>query len=506
MTGRKLCAKIIDKEFCGRGIVKLKNLLVGLSYKLIQGTEEISVNQVTNDTRELAAGDVFVCIKGFRTDGRIFIEEAVRKGARAVVAEEGEKTAQAITIIEVEDARYALAAMSAACYDYPARKLKVIGVTGTKGKTTTAWLLHSLLNASGIRAGLIGTIETDTGKRVYKDCNTTPKACKLQKYLKEMQEAGCRAAVMEVSSQGVKLRRTAGIFFEIGIFTNLGRDHIGEGEHSDFAEYLQCKRSLFKQCRYGVGNIDDGAWEEIFRDTGCERVTFGLSGRADVRARDIRLLEEAGRLGICFRAEGLLSCPVRLRMTGVFNVYNALAALTAAKLLGVSEKAAAKELRKVCVPGRMEQISCPDGSFVFVDYAHNAMSLESSLKALREYSFRRIVTVFGCGGERPRARREEMGFAAGIYSDFTIVTTDNPRSEPPEAIIEDIVSGLKRAGGKYLVIEDRRAAVAYAVAGRKKGDAVLIAGKGHEEYQERAGEFFAMDDRRLVREALREDG
>ncbi len=488
--------------------MKLSDLLTSLKYDIVQGTKETKAGKVTNDTRNIGPGDIFVCIEGAVKDGHLFAKEALEKGAAVLVIQDMKKIQKAaanfpeITIVRVTDSRYALARMSAAYYDNPADHMKIIGVTGTKGKTTTACMIHRLLTEAGHKAGLIGTIRVDTGSNIYRNHNTTPESCQIHAYLKEMKDAGCDVAVMEVSSQGLKLQRTAGIFFEAGIFTNLGKDHIGPGEHADFEEYKQCKHLLFTQCKYGIGNIDDPFYEDMFERTECERMTYGLDQRADERAQNVRKTIGKGYLGICYEARGLTDCQIELTMPGKFNIYNSLAAVTVLHLLGVPDRVITSGFPKVKVPGRMECVEGLSDCSVFVDYAHNAMSLGSILKTVREYEAGRIVVVFGCGGNRSKERRFEMGETAGLYGDFTVITTDNPRYEEPGQIIQDIITGISRTQGDYIAIADRRSAIRYAIEHRKPQDVIIIAGKGHETYQEIEGVRYEMDDRTLALEAI----
>lgn len=505
--------------------MKLSQLLRQVTYRVVKGTKDMEIQALRCDSRLVGTGDVFVCIKGYETDGHMYLSEALERGAAAVIVQEscprcrGQKRCfgcclpmEGITVLSVPDTRYALAAMSAAYYGYPARELTVIGITGTKGKTTTAYMIREGLLAAGRRAGLIGTVEIDTGKRVFTCGNTTPESLQIQEYLREMADNGCDSVVMEVSSQALKLRRTAGICFAAGVFTNLGRDHIGPGEHADMEEYLQCKRKLFFQCGTAVGNADDACLARIWRGTPCRKVTYGILRREkehrhptcggrlpDYAASDIVYTDTGSMLGVRCRVEGCIEGELKLGMPGVFNISNGLAAAAALRAVRVPESVIFSALERVQVPGRMEAVPVPFDCRVFVDYAHNAMSLRQSLETLRDYRPARLVVVFGCGGNRSRERRFTMGETAGKYADFTVITTDNPRCEPPQAIMEDIEQGIKRTDGSYIIIEDREEAISYAIGTREPEDVILIAGKGHETYQEIQGVRYPMDDRELVR-------
>lgn len=480
----------------------LTDLLSLVRYTVLQGTVQIETGKVTNDTRNLEPGDVFVCIRGFAADGHLFAEEAARRGAAALVVEHAIPLPEGVTVLQVPDTREALAAMSAACWGWPAGQLKVIGITGTKGKSTTAWMLRDILNQAGRTCGLSGTIETDTCRRRISGQRTTPESCQLMQYLREMKDAGAVHAVMEVSSQGLKLKRTACIPFYMGIFTNLGEDHIGPGEHADLEEYKWCKRQLFLQCRTGLGNADDPAWEEMSAGTGCRKRTFGIRTAADYQAVRVHERKTEDGPGMAFEIrdrEGVIA----IGLPGLYNVYNALAAAAAALEMDVPFQAVQTALARVRVPGRMERIEAPGKGAVYVDYAHNAMSLACALQSLRSCTRGRLTVVFGCGGGRSRVRRYQMGETAGRLADETILTSDNPREEDPEAILADIGQGIRRTGGHYRILPDRREAVSQAVRQSAPGDTVLIAGKGHENYQEIRGVRYPMNDRELIRDALR---
>ncbi len=484
--------------------MKLTKLLERLEYRVVQGSDQIDVGELINDSRKVSEGSVFVCISGAVADGHVYVQEVAEKGAAAVVAEKEVEAPEGMTVIRVEDTRYALALMSAAYFGYPAEKLKVIGITGTKGKTTTTYMIKSILEEVGHKVGLIGTIEALIGDKAIPASNTTPESYTIQKYFAQMVEAGCDSVVMEVSSQGLMLHRTAGIPFEIGIFTNLGEDHIGPNEHKDFEDYKRCKGLLFQQCRIGIGNVDDQWFADVFRNATCQTETFGFSKEADLRAVDVEHVSRPGYLGVKYHVAGLMDFDVEIDIPGEFSVYNSLTAIAVCRHFDVPAEKIQKALKVAKVKGRIEMVKVSDDFTLMIDYAHNAMSLESLLHTLRDYEPGRIVTVFGCGGNRSRTRRYEMGEVAGRLSDFTIITSDNPRFEEPQAIIDDIITGIKKTDGKYISICDRKEAIKYAIQNGQPGDVIILAGKGHETYQEIEGVKYDMDERVLIREVLEE--
>lgn len=484
--------------------MKLTQMLERLEYEVAQGSADIEVTELVNDSRKAGPGCVFVCISGAVSDGHSYVEDVTAKGAVAVIVERPVEAPEGVTVIHVDDTRYALALMSAAYFGYPAEKLKVIGITGTKGKTTTTYMVKSILEGVGHKVGLIGTIEALIGDKSIPANNTTPESFTIHQYFAEMVEAGCDSVVMEVSSQGLMLHRTAGIEFEIGIFTNLGEDHIGPNEHKDFEDYKRCKGILFTQCRLGIANVDDQWYEDVFQNATCKVETFGFSEKADLRATNVQHVSRPGYLGVNYHVSGLMDFDVEIDIPGEFSVYNSLTAIAVCRHFDVPEEAIKKALKVAKVKGRIEMVKVSDDFAFMIDYAHNAMSLESLLCTLRDYHPKRIVTIFGCGGNRSRTRRFEMGEVAGNLSDFTIITSDNPRFEEPQDIINDIITGIKKTDGKYVDICDRKEAIRYAIEHGKEGDIIVLAGKGHETYQEIRGVKYDMDDRVLIKEVLEE--
>ena len=483
---------------------KLASLLERLEYETVQGSTEIEITDLVYDSRKITKGCLFVCIKGTVVDGHTFVKEAAEKGAAAVLVQDEVEAPKDLTVIRTKDTRYGLALVSAAWFHHPAEELKVIGVTGTKGKTTTTYMVKSILENAGYKVGLIGTIEAIIGDEVIPASNTTPESYVIQKYFRKMVEAGCQCVVMEVSSQGLMMHRTAGFTFEIGIFTNIEPNHIGPNEHASFEEYMACKGMLFKQCKTGIVNIDDEHCEKVIEGHTCTIETFGFSEKADLRAVNTQLVSKPGYLGVSYQAKGLVNMDVEIDVPGKFSVYNSLTAIAICRHFNVTEEDMKKALKVAKVKGRIEMIKVSDDFTLMIDYAHNAMSLESLLTSLREYQPKRLVCLFGCGGNRSKLRRYEMGEVSGKLADLTIITSDNPRFEEPQAIIDDIKIGMAKTDGKYVEIIDRKEAIKYAIEHGQPGDVIVLAGKGHEDYQEIKGKKYPMDERVLIQEVLEE--
>ena len=484
--------------------MKLVELLERMPYEVKQGDVNTEISTLVYDSRKAEKDSVFVCISGSVKDAHAFLPQVVEKGAAAVIVEKEVTVPAHVTVIRVEDTRYALACMSAAYFGYPAEKIKTIGITGTKGKTTTTYIIKSILEASGIPTGLIGTIEIMIGDKHIPAKNTTPESYEVQQYFHEMVEAGLKAVVMEVSSQGLMLHRVAGFTFDFGVFTNLEPDHIGENEHKDFADYMHCKSLLFRQCRQGILNADSEHLDGILNGHTCSVETYGFSQNADLRAEAMELWHKKGVLGVKYHISGLMDCDVQINVPGRFSVYNSLTAIAICRHFGVEIPVMKKALEHISVKGRIEMVPVSERFTLMIDYAHNAMALESLLTTLKEYEPKRLVCLFGCGGNRARSRRYEMGEVSSRLADLTVVTSDNPRFEEPLDIIADIITGVKKADGAYVEIPDRKEAIAYCIANAKDGDVIILAGKGHEDYQEIRGEKHHMDERELIADILKE--
>ena len=485
--------------------MRLSVLLEGLTYEVVQGNTEVEVRGIKNDSRRVQPGDLFFCISGAVSDGHKYAQDVAAKGASVIVCEKDVQVPETVTVVRVESSRYAMGKISSAFYGKPSEQMTVIGLTGTKGKTTTTYMIREMLERAGIKTGLVGTIEILDGANKIPAENTTPESMVLHKYMKDMVDNGCKAVVMEVSSQGLMLDRVAGVDFDYGIFTNLSKDHIGPNEHASFEEYRDWKAKLFTLCKTGIFNVDDKNAGYMMEHADCEKITYGMREHADYCANDVKLYCENGVLGIQYALSGKLSGQMVVDLPGEFSVHNSLAAIAVADLMHVPVADIQTILKQIKVRGRVEMIPISDAFTLMIDYAHNAMALESLLTALRAYNPKRLVTLFGCGGNRSKDRRFEMGEVSGNMADFTIITSDNPRDEEPAAIMEDIVTGMKKTTGSYVTIEDRKEAIRYAILHAQPGDVIVLAGKGHEDYQEIHGVKHHMDERELIRGILEEE-
>ncbi len=482
--------------------MKLEKLLESAEYELLQGSLDIEISDVIYDSRKIVKGCVFVCMIGANFDGHSFIEKAVEQGAAAVVVSRDVKI-EGVTVVKTEDTRKALALMSAEYFGRPAEKLKTIGITGTKGKTTSAFMIKAVLEKADIKTGIIGTIGIIIGNEITKTSNTTPESYELHRAMRNMVDKGCKCAVMEVSSQALKLYRAYGINFDYGMFTNLSHDHIGGVEHASMEEYIECKSRLFSQCKVGIVNADDKVTPIIIENNTCEKIeTFGFGENAELRAKNEHLISDFGYIGVHFESEGVLNMSVDVDIPGKFNVYNALCAMAVCRHFGVSEENIYDGLNEVKVKGRVETVKVNGNYTLLIDYAHNAVSMENVLETLKEYKPNRLITLFGAGGGRSKDRRYEMGEISGKLSDLSVVTEDNSRYEDVMDIIGDIEKGLAKTDGKYIVIPDRTEAIRYCIENAKDGDIIVLAGKGHEDYQDKMGVKTHYDEREVIKEII----
>ncbi|HOJ10802.1 MAG TPA: UDP-N-acetylmuramoyl-L-alanyl-D-glutamate--2,6-diaminopimelate ligase [Clostridiales bacterium] len=481
--------------------MKLHELIEGLNPNVISGDCDLDIRDIVYDSRKAGKNSLFVCIDGSVVDGHAFIPEAIENGAGALLVEKEVNVPPNITVIKVKDTRYGLAFVSDKIYDHPSRKLNLIGITGTKGKTTTTYMIKHILEDAGLKTGLIGTIQNMIGDEVLYAERTTPESYDLQALFSEMCEKDVKSVVMEVSSQGLQLNRVSCSHFEIGVFTNLYKDHISPTEHKDMEEYLNAKIKLFKMCEKGLVNIDSPYAAKVLAEAECPIYTFGIENDCDIRAYDIIKHPHSVEFQVC---SPWVNGHILVNIPGKFSVYNALAAIGVCCLSGVSFDNIKNGLKSISVPGRAETIHTGRNFTVIVDYAHTADSLENILSTVKDFSKGRVVSIFGCGGNKDKGRRFGMGEVSGKIADFTVITSDNPRSEDPAAIINDIETGIKKTEGKYIKIVDRREAIRYAIESAKPEDIIVIAGKGHETYQIFKDKTIHFDDREVVREILSE--
>lgn len=484
--------------------MKLSYMLEGLQYTCVQGNVDAEINEVIYDSRKVEKGCVFVCLKGSAVNSHKFANDAANKGAAAIIAQE-EINVENTTVIMVDDTRKALAYVSAARFNHPAKELITIGITGTKGKTTTANMIRAVLEAGGKKTGVIGTLGVQIGDKLIKTNNTTPESYDIQKYLRQMADEGCECVVAEASSLGLKWHRTDGFIFDYGVFTNFSHDHIGGDEHENLEEYLYCKSLLFKQCRYGFVNADDNAVEGIIKGHTCTIETYAVNTKADLMAEAEKLISESGYIGVEFALKGNINMDIKVGIPGKFTVYNSLAAISVCRKI-VDDNAVIKGLHDIKVKGRVEIVPVKGDYTLLIDYAHNAVSMENILTTLREYNPKRLITLFGAGGNRPKIRRYEMGEMSGKLSDLSVITEDNSRFENVMDIIEDIKVGMAKTNGKYVVIPNRKEAIKYCIVNAQKGDIIVLAGKGHEDYQETKGVKYHFDEREVIADIFAELG
>lgn len=481
--------------------MQLKNLINGLNPVYVKGDTEIEISGIAYDSRKVKNGSLFVCIDGTTTDGHKFISNALENGAKALLVQKDIEAPEGITVIRVDNTRFGLAFVSDAFFHHPSGKLDLIGVTGTKGKTTTTFMIKSILEKAEQKVGLIGTLGSRIGDEVLYSERTTPESYDLQALFSEMLEKKAESVVMEVSSQGLALHRVSCCDYDIGVFTNLSKDHISPNEHASMEDYLEAKTGLFKMCKKGLVNIDNEYGKEVAGKAQCEILTVGIDQDADIKAADIEMHPDSVKFTAVtpwFTGE------IKVNIPGKFSIYNALCALGVCGLLGVSHDRVKAGLEKVNVPGRVEIVETGKAYTTIIDYAHTPDSLENVLTTVKNFAPGRLVSLFGCGGDRDRTKRPLMGEISGRIADFTIITSDNPRTEEPVSIINEIEAGIKKTEGEYITIVDRREAIKYALENARAGDVVVLAGKGHETYQTFKDKTIHFDEREVVREVIEE--
>ena len=478
--------------------MRLNDILIGIEYEIINGSIELDISDIYYDSRKVSEGSLFVALVGANSDGHDYIDMAIGKGARSIVVEKDIELDSNITVIKVSNTRRILSRLAINYYGNPSSELTMIGITGTKGKTTTASMIKNILEEDGKSTGVIGTLGVSFNDKHYDTVNTTPESLELQKYLREMVDDGVRYVIMEVSSQALKVGRVEGMVFDYGIFTNLTQDHIGENEHPDMDDYIYSKSLLFGMCKHGIFNIDDEHYDKMACNALCDMHTFGHNSNADLVIDNVKLLRREHFIGIELNTNGVINDKFLVNTPGEFSAYNSACAIMVANFLGCNILSIKRALEKVAVKGRMEIVPVNDKYSVIIDYAHNGVSIKSVLETMRLYNPKRIVSLFGCGGNRSKDRRYDMGEISGKYSDLTIVTEDNSRFEDVEDIMSDIEIGLKRTDGKYIKIDNRTDAIKYALDNALEGDIILLLGKGHETYQEKNGVRIHYDEREII--------
>jgi len=484
--------------------MKLKRLIKDIEPVKIKGKVNIDIKKIVYDSREAVSDSLFICIEGFETDGHQYLDDAHQRGAAAVVIEkEPDKYIENLTYIQVQDSRETMAALGAVFHHYPQKDMEMIGVTGTNGKTTTTYLIKSIIEAAGYKTGLIGTIDVIIGNNKISAERTTPESLDIYHYLSKMRKQGIKYVVMEVSSHALDLKRVEGIEFSVAVFTNLTQDHLDY--HHSLQQYIEAKSKLFKKIKknkFAVVNIDDPYSEQILKVVTENVITYGITNNADLKAENIKLHLQ----GLDFEIKGIDVKNITLQITGKFNVLNTLAAIGTAEAFDFDEQVIKQGLENFAgVPGRFQLIKEGQDFAVVVDYAHTPDGMENVLKDVKNFVEGNIISVFGCGGDRDRGKRPLMGEIGVKLSDYCILTSDNPRSEDPDIILKQIEEGIKESGidTPYEVISDREKAIYRGINKAGKKDMVIIFGKGHETNQIFKDKSIEFDDREVARKALK---
>ena len=480
---------------------KLIDILENVDYELVKGSIEVDIKDIKDNSQKVEDGDLFIALVGTTADSHKFIPSAIKQGAKVIVIERDVEIDEDVTVIKVKSSRKALAYMSASYFDYPAKKLTTVGITGTCGKTSTSYIIKSMLEEFGDKVGLIGTICALIGDEKIETHNTTPNSYEVQKLFSQMVEAGCKYAVMEVSSQGLKLDRVAGINFDYGVFTNLSVDHIGPNEHESFEEYMYCKSLLFKQCKVGIINTDSDKWEKVTKDHTCSIVKYALNNDdADLKASNIKFIMEDDFFGVQFDVSGKINDTFKLDIPGRFSVYNALCAIAVAYELEIDAESMKKALSRVKVIGRMELASSNDKYKLIIDYAHTPDAIEKIMTTIQEITKGNTYVVFGCTGDRDRLKRPIMTEYVANHSKYFVITNDDPHYEDPAQIVDDMTNMLEK--DNYEVCLDREEAIIKGIHLLKENDALFILGKGHEEFMIVRDKKIPFNDRKVVEEYI----
>jgi len=480
--------------------MSLREVLNGVTFKILQGSLDVNINDIKYDSRKVKDHDIYVALNGFNSDGHEYIDDAINNGAKVIITAKIIKCNKDVTVIKVDDTRLTLAYISKNYFNHPDDLLKIIGVTGTAGKTTTTHMIREMLLNSGIKCGLIGSNGTKYNDIVIPTCNTTPESYEIFKAFREMVDSGINCVAMETSSQAFKLNRLAGIVFDIGVLTNITTDHIGPGEHDNQEDYVNCKKKLFLNSKKVIVNNDSLYLNDILKGIKVPITTYGINNSADLKVNNIKFINEENFLGSSFEVVGKINETFKISIPGEFNVYNALSALAVCTELNTNIEKCKEALLNVKVRGRME-IALSNAKFkVLIDYAHTSDEMDSLVKTLKMYKPKRLVSVFGGGGNRAKERRYSLGEIIGAESDLCIITMDNPRFEDVSSINNDIKVGLNKVNAKYIEIEDRSLAIKYAINNALDGDIIVLIGKGHEEYQDIKGVKYHFSEKEVIEE------
>jgi UDP-N-acetylmuramoyl-L-alanyl-D-glutamate--2,6-diaminopimelate ligase len=479
--------------------MKLRNIMENINFDIIQGSIDLEINKIQYDSRKVKQGDVFFCIDGYNVDGHKYIQDAINNGAIAVVCQKDIDTNLNCSVIKTNDSRKALAISAANYYKNPSRDMKIIGITGTNGKTTSAFMIKEILEQKGYKVGLIGTIANYIGDKKIHAERTTPESLELHELFSEMVEFKVDYCVMEVSSHSLSLDRVYGIEFCESIFTNLTQDHLDF--HKTFENYFNAKLKLFKHSKNSIINIDDIYGEKAYSSITSNKLSYGLSGNADIMASDIKMHSRGSKFTLGYKGN---SFEIELSIPGNYNIYNALGAIAVCLSQGIEPSVIEIALAKVQVPGRCELVKDTHnlGFEIILDYAHTPDGLENILKTAREFTKGKLICVFGCGGDRDKTKRPIMGKIGSQLCDISVITSDNPRNEDPLEIIGDIVKGIDKHN--FEIIENRKMAIKRAIEIASQGDVIVIAGKGHEDYQVLKGKTIHFDEREVVSEIIKE--